>query len=37
MSLARHRLRWLVALYVASVAALALCTLVIKMILRYLT
>jgi hypothetical protein len=37
MSMATHRLRWFVALYVASVAALAFCTLVIKMFLRYLT
>ena len=37
MSLTRHRLRWFVALYVASVAALAFCTLGIKMFLRYLT
>jgi len=37
MSLARHPLRWFIALYVASVAALAFCTLVIKMFLRYLT
>jgi hypothetical protein len=37
MSMATNRLRWFVALYVASVAALAFCTLVIKMFLRYLT
>jgi hypothetical protein len=37
MSMATHRLRWFVVLYVASVAALAFCTFVIKMFLRYLT
>jgi len=37
MSMATHRLRWFVGLYVASVAALAFCTLVIKMLLRFLT
>jgi|HubBroStandDraft_1064217.scaffolds.fasta_scaffold216229_2 hypothetical protein len=37
MSLTRYRVRWFVVLYLASVAALALCTLVIKMFLRYLT
>jgi hypothetical protein len=37
MSMATHRLRWFVALYVASVAALAFCTFAIKMFLRYLT
>jgi hypothetical protein len=37
MSMVTHRLRWFVSLYVASVAALAFCTLVIKMFLRYLT
>jgi hypothetical protein len=37
MSMATQRLRWFVALYVVSVAALAFCTLAIKMLLRYLT
>jgi hypothetical protein len=37
MSMPVHRLRWFIGLYVASVAALAFCTLLIKMVLRFLS
>jgi hypothetical protein len=37
MSMAMHRLRWFIGLYVASVAALAFCTFLIKMVLRVLS
>ena len=37
MSLPRQRLCWFFALYVAAVAALAFCTLVINLLLRRLT